>query len=201
MNNMREILFKAKRKNWKELPKEDWWVEGYYCKIDETTYCVEEDYKRFPVPTHHYILQETMTDWGLPNRFLQFEIDPNTLCQYTGLTDKSGRKIWENDIVKFDDEIWSSSYTSCGMEYDSYETENYGVVGYCDYSAKYDFTKYKYNENQVEADLHENHDIEFAEFLKEHEVIGNIFDNPELLEATGSVLRTASKARHRLSNI
>ena len=69
----RKILFKAKRKDNGE------WVEGYYCKINETTYCVEEDYKRFPVPTHHYILVETMTDWGLPNRFLQFEIVPDTL--------------------------------------------------------------------------------------------------------------------------
>lgn len=173
MNNMRKILFKAKRLDTGE------WVEGYYvCSFQK-----------------HYIFQ--FNECG----FISHIVDQPTLCQYTGLTDKSGRKIWENDIVKFDDEIWSSSYTSCGMEYDSYETENYGVVGYCDYSAKYDFTKYKYNENQVEADLHENHDIEFAEFLKEHEVIGNIFDNPELLEATGSVLRTASKARHRLSNI
>lgn len=182
----REILFKAKRKNWKELPRKEWWVGGYYVKYQP--HAAVEKYIHGIVPTYASALYI-------------IEIDPDTLCQYTGLPDKNGKKIWENDIVKFDDEIWSSSYTSCGMEYDSYETENYGVVGYCDYSAKYDFTKYKYNENQVEADLHENHDIEFAEFFKEHEVIGNVFDNPELLEATGSVLRTASKARHRLSNI
>ena len=89
----REILFKAKRKD------NGKWVEGYYCKLDETTYCISEDYERHPVPTHHYILYETMTDWGLPNRFLQFEIDHDTLCQYIGLTDKNGQKIWENDVV------------------------------------------------------------------------------------------------------
>lgn len=156
----REILFKAKRKDNSE------WVKGYY-------------QKRFDLDgseQHLIFWSKSYTVWECA------EIDLDTLCQYTGLTDKNGQKIWENDIVKFDDEIWSSSYTSCGMEYDSYETENYGVVGYCDYYARYDFVKYKYNENQVEADLHENHDIEFSEFVKEHEVIGNIFDNPELLE-------------------
>lgn len=153
----REILFKAKRKDNGE------WVEGYYRYIP----CVDG----------HYIMPTNPR-----NRIEQYEIDPDTLCQYTGLTDKNDKKIWENDILKFNDEIWDSCYTSCGTEYDSWEAENYGLVGYCDYSARYDFAKYKYNESQVEADLHENHDIEFSEFVKEHEVIGNIFDNPELLE-------------------
>lgn len=52
-----------------------------------------------PVPEHHYILQERMTDWGLPNQIVQIEIEPETLCQFTGLCDKNGKKIWENDIV------------------------------------------------------------------------------------------------------
>ena len=155
----REILFKAKRKDNGE------WVEG----------CLVIDQSRLNIFKYRIQPIESGVLYAPP-------INPDTICQYTGLTDKYGRKIWENDILKFDDEIWSSCYTSCGMEYDSYETENYGVVGYCDYSARYDFVKYKYNENQVEADLHENHDIEFAEFVKEHEVIGNIFDNVDLLE-------------------
>ena len=107
---------------------------------------------------------------------------PETVGQYTGLTDKNGKKIFEGDILKFDDEIWSSYYTSCGTEYDSWKIENYGVVGFDDDYAKYDFVKYKYNENSVEADLHENNTIEFADFVKDLEVIGNIHDNPELLE-------------------
>lgn len=156
---MREILFKAKRKNWRELSKEKQWVEGYYCKIDETTYCVEEDYKRFPVPTHHYILQETMTDWGLPNRFLQFEIDPTTLCQYTGLTDKNDKKIWENDICNRKE------------KYPEIVTYNKG-----DWQLDYSYVFGK----EMHTDA-----CNLGFYVCERdcvEVIGNIFDNPELLE-------------------
>ena len=143
---MREILFKAKRKD------NGKWVEGYYCKINETTYCVEEDYKRFPVSTHHYILVETMTDWGLPNRFLQYEIDPDTICQYAGLTDKNGKKIWENDIVEIPSE---DGYFKCEWEEDT--------------------ARYVFNGDglTVDFDNYWNYEVE---------VIGNIFDNPELLE-------------------
>lgn len=149
----REILFKAKRKD------NDKWVEGYYCKLDETTYCISEDYERYPVPTHHYILHEAMTDWGLQNRFLQFEINPDTLCQYTGLTDKNGKKIWENDIcdrkekypeiVAYNKGDWQLDYSyAFGKEMHS----NACNLGF-----------YACERNCVE-------------------VIGNIFDNADLLE-------------------
>lgn len=150
---MREILFKAKRlDNGK-------WVEGYYCKLDETTYCISEDYERYPVPTHHYILHEAMTDWGLPNRFLQFEINPDTLCQFTGLTDKNGKKIWENDIcdrkekypeiVAYNKGDWQLDYSYAFGKEMHYNACNLGF--------------YACERNCVE-------------------VIGNIFDNADLLE-------------------
>lgn len=173
---MREILFRAKQKD------KGNWVEGYYIRQDETAYCFKEDYERHPENTKHYIVFDMPTDWGLPNRHLMAEIDPETLCQYTGVKDKNEKRIFEGDIFVFDDEVWESAYTSCGIEYDSCDVKNYGAVGYCDYSASFDFTKYKYNENSVEADLHENNTLDFVEFVSELEVCGNIFDNPELLE-------------------
>lgn len=157
---MREILFKAKRiDNGK-------WVEGYYYKMSETTYCFKEDYKRKPVQEHHYILQERMTDWGLPNQVVQIEINPKALCQFTGLTDKNGNKIWENDIIKYHfGEIYApikyGYYQNC---FDSQKTEHVGFY--------VDWTGDKY----LRKDLGYWIDMVYAM------PVGNIFDNKELLQ-------------------
>ena len=133
MVTIREVLFKAKLKDWKTNPQQNKWVEGYYLSRKETTYCFTEDYERNPVKTLHYIAVDSMTDWGLPNEFRCYEIDPDTLCQFTGVFDKNGNKIWENDIIK-----------------------------------KVDSNAFGYHRERI------------CEVL--FEVIGNNFDNPELLE-------------------
>lgn len=152
---MREILFKAKDKD------TGYWYEGYYWRTDDTTYCFEEDYKRDPDNRHHYILFDQMIDWGLPNRKLQAEIDPDTICQYTGLTDKNGKKIFEGDILKTDKFI--------------------GVIEYNEIISAFvakinDSTDEYYHWSHLnEGDVGRKHKLQYTE------VIGNIFNNPDLL--------------------
>ena len=82
-------LYRAKRKNWRELPKEMWWVEGYLYGIWE----------------RRYIL------WGMTNDVPNMvEVDPSTICQCTGKTDIEKNLIFEHDAVSFLD----ATSTECG---------------------------------------------------------------------------------------
>ncbi|MGN0686816.1 MAG: YopX family protein [Oscillospiraceae bacterium] len=123
---MREILFRGKRTaNGK-------WVEGYVFK------------QRNPANTEESYIRVHETD---------FNVIPETVCQFTGLFDKNGRKIFEGDIVR-------------------YSTNKVGIINYG--TACFSVQDIKSRNNPAL-------DIVFAEFSNV-EVIGNIYNNPELLE-------------------
>ena len=130
---MREILFKGKTEDGK-------WIEGGYFK-----------YHSLSGEEKPLILEETESG------FRYTQVDPETVCQFTGKTDKNGVKMWENDIVK-------------GLLL--FGTGINGVVAFNDGSFGL-----KWHRGGAEMFT------PFAELCNiTYEVVGNIFDNPELME-------------------
>ena len=126
---MREILFKAKRLD------NGKWVEGYYFAK--------------PILNYHCILEGEN----------QWQIDPDTLCQFTGLTDKDGNKIWENDIVDVSGCWWASTdITRHLVEW------NETLTGFSPFFVDF------------------NSDCCIYYYSEDSKVIGNKFDNFELLD-------------------
>ena len=132
---MREILFRGKREDNGE------WVYGYYSRFGYTD--KEKD----------YIIPHYASD------LYAFEIIPETVGQYTGLTDKNGTKIFEGDIVT----------TDIARPYLIVEFRDGCFMFNCNDGDKdyYDIMLPILDEQQT--------------VYKHGEVIGNIHDNPELL--------------------
>ena len=103
------------------------------------------------------------TVWNIFSGLYGADIDRSTICQCTGLKDKNGNLIWENDIV----EIGEHEDTVNGL---------YKVI-YCENAHCYALKR--------SVDFHYNF-FTFSDlngFETSSKVIGNIFDNPELLES------------------
>ena len=141
---MREILFRGKRVDNGE------WVEGFYYKAK---------YYRTDKELYDFITVPHPNKEGRGNE--HFMVISETVGQYTGLTDKNGKKIFEDDIVKVTDDNGETKYCSCGI----------GYVLFC-YGAWY-----------VDSEVSDGlYDVTRNYYI---EVIGNIHDNPELLKEGG----------------
>lgn len=138
---MREILFRGKRVDSGE------WIDGYLFRLSESL--------------NPFIM--------IKNRSESHEVFPETIGQYTGLTDKNGKKIFESDIV-------CTRYRNGEICCSGDVQFSHGVYGA-------EWLGNKKNKSMVGGwgQLHNLRRFD-DDIINDIEVIGNIYDNPELLE-------------------
>lgn len=133
---MRKILFCGKRYDTLE------WITGF----------IWQDWADL-----WYIRVQIMMGQG--RKYADYEVDPDTIGQYTGLLDKNGAMVFEGDIVRF-----------CHPSPDVVDGD--GVVMWNPDEMAWEFR----DSAPGSGDWYNGYGGEF------YEVIGNVFDNPELLE-------------------
>lgn len=132
MSDKREILFRGKRADKGE------WIEGYHAVIGERVVIIEYP-EMFYDSDGKECHGNTIED-----------VAPETVCQYTGLADENGKKIFEGDIVRDHGNAYIVFWDSGNCEVGIKNTEESFGIAYL--------------------------------YPGDMEVIGNIFDDPELVE-------------------
>ena len=151
MREIREVIFRGKRTDNGEL------VEGILFNAKEDTFIIPHgnEYSYDPIE-------------GLAFDVYGCKVDPETVGQYTGLTDKNGVKIFEGDILKSTIKI--IDYADVGFSISHYDEEDIGIVEW----RKYGFMI-----------AHKSGTWARSFYGSENYVIGNIHDNPEILKGGG----------------
>lgn len=133
-------LFKAKRIDNGE------WVEGYL----SYQFCTKNGNE-----SYYFYAKDSL------GFFCRCVVDASTIFRCTGLKDRNGKLIWENDVVAY---------------WDAYSTES----GYAEADC---IGKVVWDAETISFQVTNRLSAESYEVLDECNVIGNKFDNPELLEA------------------
>lgn len=149
---MREILFKGKKKDNGE------WIEGYLMDGG------------MPGEKRIFIGKLVIGKWTVMADEFD-EVDPDTICEYTGLTDKNGKKIWESDIISYQRDNDDCPFPNKDTK------KRFGKVFYQGFRSTFAIGMGKNGSRSINDDL-----WKYVQNGNRVEVIGNQFDNPELLQ-------------------
>ena len=145
---MREILFRGKRLDNGE------WVEGYV-------------YRFHPICRIRHWL-------SLLGKYGDADVDPATVGQYTGLTDKNGKRIFEGDIFQYGfDEVAAVAVVKFGE---------------FPFGSQFDMNQVGFYAEWNPRAMYYRTDLGFWVKQRDIEIIGNIHDNPELLRGDPDAL-------------
>lgn len=133
------------------------WLVGYVVKYG---YTGKEKY---------YIVPSYASD------LYAIEVDPSTICRCTGLKDKNGKLIWEGDIILFQRDNDDCPFPNKDTK------KRLGKVFYKDFRTTFAIGMGKNGSGSINDDL-----WKYVQNGNRVEVIGNIFDNKELLESEGN---------------
>jgi uncharacterized phage protein (TIGR01671 family) len=163
---MREILFSGKKLSEKDSSEELSWVYGDLIRESLTGRCFILDFTGFS----HLKIEHI--------NFLLVEVDPSTVSQFTGMLDKNGKRIFEGHIVR---KTFDNTYSVIGIVKFS-PTKGYWMD--CSFKEQEIVcTGYtNYDGSGVDDKFFICKSAKLSSRYKQFEVIGNIFDNPDLLE-------------------
>lgn len=150
---MREILFRAKSIQTGE------WIEGIPIKTHLGLFISFEE-------NPHYCSQ-----YGYMEIDDILIVDEKTLCQFTGLCDKNGKKIWEGDIISYQRDNDDCPFPNKDTK------KRFGKVFYQGFRSTFAIGMGKNGSRSINDDL-----WKYVQNGNRVEVIGNQFDNPELLQ-------------------
>ena len=143
---MRTIQFKARRLDNKE------WACGYFYEENSNTYIIENRQKV-----------------SMLNRNIPYEVDPNTICQFTGFQDKNGKEIYEGDVLR------SDTYPFSDIE-DNKRDNYFGIIGWSEETAQFYIMTIKNPKSSVFGASDGNCNYLMQEDLQDFEVVGSIHD-------------------------
>lgn len=148
----RELLFRGKKSKNEPYPGE--WVEGGYVEYGN--------------------VQSVIVTKGRYGDNIQYEVDPETLCQYTGRNDAHGNRVFEGDILKLTRDWGGGDISSW--------------IGIVKFGSHPDLNSWGWQLERISGERGFDPDFlmwigEYADTLSAtSHIIGNIYDNPELMQ-------------------